>query len=150
MSVFRLIVWPLLLFLFVHIKYLPVNLKPHTTSVLLPTNIRRKHVQESIQEAEGGRLGKLAPFTAGGVHPLRCQKGSGETREREVQCLELLSISLVLIRDDSSSWVLGLNYCLCRSEPTNLWRPSSGFSWFGLAEAVVHAKDSRRRKVVFY
>ena len=44
----------------------------------------KQHLRESIQEAEEGRLGKLASFAAGGghplQHPLRRQKGPGETR----------------------------------------------------------------------
>ena len=31
----------------------------------------KQYLRESIQEAEEGRLGKLAPFAAGGGHPLR-------------------------------------------------------------------------------
>ena len=49
-----------LLFLFVYPKILPINLKSRTNSALLPTNVRRKHLRESIQEAEVGRLGNLS------------------------------------------------------------------------------------------
>ena len=49
----------------------PSSYPPRTTSALLPTNIRRKHVRESIKEAEG-RLGKLAPFAAWGGHSTSC------------------------------------------------------------------------------
>lgn len=98
-------------------------------------------IRESFQEAEEGRFREAGPVRRrGGIPPPTppsdAKKGGAK---REVQqCLELLSILLVLIKDDlSSSGVLGLNLYLCHPEPTNLWRPSSEVTWFGVTEAVV-------------
>ena len=48
--------------------------------------IKKKHhrltIPESMREAEEGRLGKLAPFAAGGGHPLRPTSDARKGREK--------------------------------------------------------------------